>query len=193
MNFITDFADQAVVLPLIIAVGSVLWLQGWSRAAGLWALVMIATLGTMLVLKLVFLGCPGVFGATDVRTPSGHVAGATVVAGGLATLLLARRRLVLPLAVLIAFVIGLSRLALGLHTLPETIVGAFVGLAGVAALLRFVGPPPPSFAPRRIALTALAVVLSLHGLHLPAEARIRATAFRFEQYLSLCQSDAGRL
>ena len=143
MTFITDFADQAVILPLVLAIGIALLAQGWRRGAAAWLLAVVATFATMLALKLVFLACSASFGINDIRTPSGHVAAATVVAGGLAALLLRPRRAALPLAGLAAIVIGISRLVLGLHSLPEVALGALVGLMGAWALLLLAGPPPP--------------------------------------------------
>ena len=87
MTFLTDFADQAVILPMVFATAIALTMQGWRRAALAWVLVVGTTLATIVVLKLLFLACPASFGTSEIRTPSGHVAAATVVAGGLAALL----------------------------------------------------------------------------------------------------------
>ena len=57
MTFITDFADQAVILPLVLAIGIALLAQGWRRGAAAWALAVVATFAAMLALKLVFLAC----------------------------------------------------------------------------------------------------------------------------------------
>ena len=111
MTFITDLADQAVVLPLVLAIGIALLAQGWRRGAAAWAVAVVATFAAMLAMKLIFLACSHSFGNIDIRTPSGHVAAATVVTGGLAALLLRRRASVLPLAALAAIVVGVSRLA----------------------------------------------------------------------------------
>src|SRR5271167_1421578 len=93
--FITDFADQALILPLVLAVAMSLLLQGWRRGAGAWLLAVFMTSAVMLVLKLGFLACSTSLGTNDLHTPSGHVAAATVVAGGLAALVLRRRSIVL--------------------------------------------------------------------------------------------------
>ena len=138
----------------------------------------------MLLLKLVFIACP----VSDLRTPSGHVAAATVVVGGLAALLLRRPRPALFVAIVAAVVIGISRLALGAHSMTEVAVGAGVGLAGALALIGLSGPPPESLSARRIATVATLVALVFHGLHLPAEAHIRSTAWRLSQVLGVCQS-----
>jgi membrane-associated phospholipid phosphatase len=193
VNFISDFADQAVLLPVALAIGLALLTQRWYRGAAVWALAVVGTFSTMLALKLVFIACSESLGATDLHTPSGHVAAATVVTGGLACLLLRRRASVLPVAALAAIVIGVSRLMLGVHSLPEVVLGAVVGLAGALALLLLAGRPPPGLEARRIALIAVAITVVLHGLHFPAEAHIHATALRVAQMLSVCQSDVRRL
>jgi membrane-associated phospholipid phosphatase len=192
VTFISDLADQAVILPLVLAIGIALLAQGWRRGAAAWVATVVATFAAMLVLKLVFLACSNTLGTTDIRTPSGHVAAATVVTGGLATLLFRRRVTILPVAALAAIVIGLSRLVLGAHSLPEVALGAAVGLAGASALLLFAGRPPPGLDVWRIALIAMAIVVVFHGLHLPAEAHIRATALRVAHILAVCQSGDQR-
>ena len=133
-----------------------------------------------------FLACSPLFGPMDVHSPSGHVAAATVVAGGLAVMLSNRRNSILPAALLAAIVIGVSRLVLGMHSLPEVIVGALIGLAGAAALLRFAGTPPRlKIAPLMAVIVVVAAMF--HGLHLPAEAAIRHTAFRAAQFIPVCR------
>jgi membrane-associated phospholipid phosphatase len=193
VTFLTDFADQAVILPIVLAVGVALFAAGWHRGAGAWALVIVGTFGAMLALKLVFLACPASLGIGHIRTPSGHVASAAVVAGGLAAVLLRRRSAVLALAALAAIVIGVSRLALGAHSPAEVIIGAVVGLAGAMALPLLAGPTPHGLDGRRIAVIAVAVVVIFHGMHLPAEAHIRSTAWRFAHVLAVCQSSDVRL
>jgi membrane-associated phospholipid phosphatase len=186
VRYLTDFADQAVILPLVLATAVALAVQGWRRGALVWLLVVAATFLAMLGLKLIFLSCSPLFGPMDVHSPSGHVAAATVVAGGLAAMLSRRRATILPSAVLAAVVIGVSRLVLGMHSLPEVVVGALVGLTGAAALLRFAGPPPRlNIAPLMAVIVVVATLF--HGMHLPAEAAIRHTALRAAQYIPACR------
>src|SRR4051812_42258297 len=130
MRFLTDFADQAVILPLVLAIGIALLTQGWRRGAAAWWLAVFATFAVTLALKLVFLACSANLGTPRIHTPSGHVAAATVVGGGLAALLLRHRGFAMPLALFAALVIGVSRLVLGVHSLPEVMLGAAAGLAG---------------------------------------------------------------
>lgn len=186
MRYLTDFADQAVIIPLVLAVAVALALQGWRRGAVTWLAVVFATFTATLGFKLMFLACSPLFGPMDVHSPSGHVAAATVVTGGLAAMLSRRRTSILPAALIAASVIGLSRLVLGMHSLPEVIVGALIGLAGAAALMRCAGRPPElRIAP--LVMVIVSVAALFHGLHLPAEAAIRHTAFRAAQYLPACR------
>jgi hypothetical protein len=126
----------------------------------------------------------------DIRSPSGHVAAATVVAGGLAALLTRRAGSILPIACLAAVVIGFSRIVLGAQSLPEVALGALVGLAGAAALLRLAGPPPP-LKPAPLLLVIAIVTAVFHGMHLPAEAAIRHTAYRAAKYIDACRPVPG--
>jgi hypothetical protein len=73
-----------------------------------------------------------------------------------------------------------------MHSLPEVVVGALIGLAGAVALLRFSGPSPRLQIAPLIAVIVVAAAL-FHGLHLPAEAAIRHTALRAAQYIPACR------
>jgi membrane-associated phospholipid phosphatase len=127
---------------MVLAVAVALAMQGWRRGALVWLFVVAGTFTATLTFKLMFLACSPLFGPIDIHSPSGHVAAATVVSGGLAAMLTRQRASILPVAVLAAIVIGISRFVLGMHSLPEVVVGALIGLAGAVALLRFSGPPP---------------------------------------------------
>jgi membrane-associated phospholipid phosphatase len=187
VTYLTDFADQAVIIPLVLAVAATLTIQGWRRGAIAWVVVVAATFAATLAFKLMFLGCSPLFGPMDVHSPSGHVAAATVVSGGLAAMLTRRRASILPAALVAACVIGLSRLVLGMHSLPEVIVGALIGLAGAAALLRFAGRPPPTVGVAPLVAVVVVVAAVFHGLHLPAEAAIRHTAFNLAKFIPACR------
>jgi membrane-associated phospholipid phosphatase len=189
VSFITNFADQAVILPLVLAVTVALAAHGWRRGAVVWLAVVGATFAVVLLLKMFCLACAPVDGLAELRSPSGHVAAATVVAGGLAALLTRHRFSILPVGILAAGVIGVSRLVLGMHSLPEVAVGAGVGLAGATALASMAGPPP-TLKPGKLLALVVIVAAVFHGLHLPAEAAIRHAAFRAAHVLEVCQQPA---
>ncbi len=184
MHFLTDFADQAVLLPMALVVACCLWASGWSRGAGAWLAGVGTTLTAMLVLKIVFIACgPG----RELYSPSGHTAAAAVVSGGLMVVLLGRREWALPVAVAAACLIGLSRLAIGAHVPLEVLVGGIVGAGGAVIIARTAGPMP-EFSRGRVAMLALLVVVFMHGIRMPAEAQIRGFAERVALYLPACQA-----
>jgi membrane-associated phospholipid phosphatase len=184
VNYFTDFADQAVLLPLAFVVAGCLGISGWWRGAGAWLLGVGATLIVMLILKVGFIACSG---DPLLRSPSGHTAAAAVVCGSLVVVLGGNRRFALPVALLAALLIGGSRLELGVHSWLEVVVGAAAGLGGAALTARYAGPMP-RFQRNRIVLAAVLVVVLLHGMHLPAEAHIRDIAGRIALYLPACRA-----
>lgn len=188
MMFVTDFADQAVVLPVALAVALVLAGMGWRRGALVWLGVLGATFSVILLLKLGFLACGPVFGPWALRSPSGHTAAASVVAGGFVTLLGGRVPAAMAVSALAAMAIGLSRLELAIHSLPEVMIGAATGIAGAAVLSRLAGRPPIR---RPVPLVAVAVVVAvlLHGTHLPAEDAIRRVATGMLDFVPACRGD----
>jgi membrane-associated phospholipid phosphatase len=185
VSYLTEFADEAVVLPLALAVGVVLLALGWRRGAAAWALAVGGTLATVLVLKLAGWAC----GPPLLRTPSGHAAAAAVVCGGLALIIGHRdwRWRVLLIAVLAAAVVGVSRLLLGYHSLPEVLVGAAVGIAGASLLARLAGPPPQGLRARWVAAAVVVVLVLFHGTRLPAETHIGGLALRLAQEFRVCR------
>jgi hypothetical protein len=190
MKFLTDFADQAVVLPVALAVAVVLAAMGWRRGAWVWLLVVGATFGTVLVLKLGFMACRPVFSPWDLYSPSGHTAAASVLAGGFVTLMAGSPPAALAVSVLAAAMFGFSRVELGDHTVPEVLIGAAIGIAGAMVLSRLAGRPP---ARRPLRLLAVVVVMAalLHGGHLQAEQVIWHFAEGRLDFVPACRASAA--
>ena len=176
MVFLTDFADEAVILPLAAVVAIMLAVLGWWRGAFAWTAAVGGVLAVMAGLKIVFAACAGPLNSSGIQSPSGHTAAASVTYGGI-FLLLARDRLPVPvLAVIplgIAILIGVSRVALHAHVPVEVWLGGGVGLAGAAILLPLAGPQPPL---RRwpVVLACFAVMAAFHGFRLPGEQMIHS-------------------
>jgi membrane-associated phospholipid phosphatase len=175
MDFLTDFADQAVVLPLAGAMLLVLAALGWRRGALAWGGSVAGVLAAMLLLKLVVVACGARWGLAGLTSPSGHTAGAAVVFGGLLALLLPRSSVWVAAGAggAFALAIGLTRLALQVHTVADVVVGAAVGVAGAVAMRLLAGPRPAAVGPRWVLLAAALVVVVFHGQRLPAEGEIR--------------------
>lgn len=82
LHFITDFADQAVMLPVMVTVALIMAVNGWWRGAVVWAVTAVMLLAVMLLLKIAGLYYAAVE-QTAIISPSGHVAAACMVYGGL--------------------------------------------------------------------------------------------------------------
>ena len=175
-RFLTDFADQSVVLPLAAVVALALLAAGWRRGAIVWVGTVGSALGLMLVLKIAFAACGHLLLGPQLHSPSGHTASAAVVYGGLVTLLSRRRRGGTAVAALVALgfalAIGLSRLELRVHTLLEVLAGGAVGVTGAIVLARLAGPPPRGWHAGPVCIAGALVLLIFHGHHLPAEMQI---------------------
>ncbi len=176
MVFLSDFADQAVVLPLALTVTLVLGVMGWWRGLLAWVASVAATLAVMLGLKLLGLAI-----AEDLRwgapfSPSGHTASACMVYGGLAVLLLrgvVPAPLLAAIPALIMLGMGYTRVELLAHNSAEVLIGGVVGCLGVAVLTALAGPRPRLLGWPVLGAAACAVLV-FHGMHLPAEATIRS-------------------
>ena len=178
MKFLTDFADQGVILPVTLMALFAFVIFRWWRGALAWIGVLGATFMLLLVLKVGFHACGAGTPASPVFNPSGHVASAAAVYGGLAAVVLGRDGATgLVPAVLIACLIAVTRVGLGVHTVADVVAGGVIGLAAAAALRHFAGPLPSSRRWQPV-LLALAVAALLHGAHLDAEGAIRDIAAR---------------
>ncbi len=188
MHFLTDFGDEAVVLPLTLAVGLALALGGWRRGAAAWLFAIAATLLAALLGKLVLHACEPL-PMISLRSPSGHTAAAAVACGGLLALLAPRgwrmKRLAASGALATAALIGMSRVVLGLHSGAEVLVGAVLGVAGAVLLARLAGDRPAGMRRGPPVAAALATAVLFHGIHLHAEDEIARISHMFWP-LTLC-------
>ena len=178
LNFLTDFADQAVMLPLAVMIAIALAASGWLRGFVAWILCIAGMMGTMALLKYLCFVCALPLAWTGVHSPSGHTAASAAIYGGIAALLLRGRIggwLLLTIPVAVAVLFGISRLAVHAHDVPEVLVGGAVGLASAALLVALSGPRP-ALRVRPIAVVALIVAIAFHGLRLQAESTIHHSA-----------------
>ena len=200
LTFVTDFADQAVILPEVAVVFLILLAQRRWRVAGAWMLAVPGVLGTLLLLKIAGYACGWLLPALDLdrlalRSPSGHVASAAVVCSGIVVLQAGRLRMgaisaALSAALAVAGVIGTTRVLLGAHSVSEVIVAAGIGGAGSMAFAWLSGRHLLEKSGLPIAAAAAAVLVLFHGCHLPAETVIQsAAAETLRQWVPACQPD----
>ncbi len=191
MGYLTDFADQAVMLPLAGLITTTLLLSGWWRGAAAWVVAVVGVLGTLAVAKYVFFACFALLGGTGVHSPSGHTAAAAVIMGGALVLFLRGR---VPGAVLVAIPVGfavlfgISRLAVQAHTVPEVLAGGAVGLVGALVMAWLAGPRPPMRG-WPAALGAAAILIGLHGVRLHAETALhQSSLFTWVPLPAVCRA-----
>lgn len=188
--FVTNFADQAVLIPLVCAVAAGLYFTGWRRGALVWSCAIACTWGIMLLLKLVCLAC-GHLIADGLLSPSGHTAAAATAFGGLCGLVVRWRggswRWTVLISAGFATVVGLSRLALYVHTPLEVVIAGVIGVTSASVLVALAGAPPAKIRLWPVIAAMATVILLLHGFRLPAEAAIRHFALLGIWPLSACR------
>ncbi|HEY0203902.1 MAG TPA: phosphatase PAP2 family protein [Acetobacteraceae bacterium] len=200
LMFVTDFADQAVILPVVAVVFLILLAQRRWQVASAWMLAIPGVLGTLLVLKVACYACGWLLPALGLdqlalRSPSGHVASAAVVSSGVVALQAGRMRVgaipaALTAALAAAVVIGVTRVLLGAHSMAEVVVAAAIGGAGAVAFARLSGRHLKEKSGLPIAMAAAIMLVVFHGSHLPAEAVIQsAAAATLRQWVPACQPD----
>jgi membrane-associated phospholipid phosphatase len=178
MEYISDFADSAITLPLVAAIWGVLALLGNARLISKWALCVMLVWCVMLVLKaLSFVLTAG--DPDGMASPSGHTASACIVYGGLAWLLLRHHA---PMTAVLAPValtvlIGISRVAIAAHSVGEVIAGAAIGAAGLLGLALWAEPASRLRAAPIVLISAFVIGL-LHGTTLPVERQLQAIVLR---------------
>jgi len=175
-TFVTNFADQAVLLPATIAVAIGFGVSGWRRGALAWTGVIACTWVVIFLLKLACLACAPL-AVEGLRSPSGHTAGAATAIGGFLGLIVRRQggdwRWTIPISAGLAVIIGLSRLVLHAHTGIDVAVAGVIGVVGASALVVLTGRPPAGLRLSPVISTLAVLILLLHGSQMPAEAAIR--------------------
>ena len=183
--YLTDFADAGVMVPVCATTAVTLVLLRQRRIAVSWVAVTAAVWALMLVLKLSFVLCDSLScslppPSLGLVSPSGHVAASTAAYGGLLGLIFrsagrSLRQSCLA-AVVIAIVVGITRVVLHEHTVSEVVVGGIVGIGG-AVLFIIASRGWLSGRRRAVLLGAVAAsMLLFHGTHLTWEPAIHAMA-----------------
>lgn len=177
--FVTDLGDSAVTLPLAALALLYLLLSHWPRAAVALAISLAAGGTAIAALKLALQSCGERLLQTTVIDPSGHVAMSMMIYGALALLLggalsgLWRWAVHAAFALLIA-AIAASRIVLHAHNPGEVVAGLVVGLGALLLFYRLRGDPVPGgLRVSRLALSAMLLMVAMHGTRWPIEDEIR--------------------
>jgi undecaprenyl-diphosphatase len=171
---VTELGDSFVNITLFCTVLLVLLVKRCHRTAVFWTLAVLGGLLTVQVLKwTIHLPRPvSIYdGASGYGFPSGHTTMNVVLYGFLAILIVRQVAAVwrwglVSSVVLIAFIIGFSRLYLGAHWLSDVLGGYFIGtswatIVGIAYLKKTDKPVPK----RLLGGAVIAVVVIAGGWH----------------------------
>lgn len=191
-EFITDFGDSAVCVPLALFILAYLaWFARWRLAVVAWCGWGAACALALIVAKLYLRACSPAPGGGLV-SPSGHAAIAILVYCGLATLVatqLPSRWRAIPwlLGVAAGVAVAQSRLALHAHTGPEIVIGLAIGLPCAAGFaISTLRTPPPRFALTPLAVGVILIAAALHGLRLPVEQMLAHFAAIVRSRMNVC-------
>jgi membrane-associated phospholipid phosphatase len=185
-QFLTDFGDTAVTVPLAILVLGVLLAAKQLRLAIGWGLVIIGVAAATAGLKLAFTVCGYKLAGSGVMSPSGHTAMSVAVYGGLAAVVAASRNgrgraAVIAMAGVFTIAIALSRIIVGYHTPIEVAVGLMVGVAALGAMTLVAARYRAEHLPLGwLVAGALVVFVLFHGARWPAERAIHRLASWFD-------------
>ncbi len=190
-NFMTDYGDSAVTLPLAFVTMAILFASGATRMLRAW-LIAVGACGLSLALLKVGLGCGANGPLGRPFSPSGHTAMSTLVYGGLA--LISARVLVRPwrvAAVAIAAAgvaaIAVSRVLLRDHTVAEVTVGFAIGVSALGVLVWLSRAAALRLDWRRLAAAVLLVMVAMHGTRWPIEEALRRMSDRIRVIVPDCR------
>lgn len=172
---LTDFGDSAAMLPAAALIA--LWLaagRAWRQAA-LWCLGFGALAALVALSKIAFLGWGLGIEIIDFTGISGHTALAVGVLAVGAAVSLGNRAGPLRLAgaalgASVGIGVGLSRLALHVHSLSEVLVGAIAGIALAIGFLwgsRYANPA--KLHPVCLGALLLLTLVTIHGERAPTQ------------------------
>lgn len=189
MRFVTNFGDEAVIIPLILVTTILFAAIDWWKGAFVWCGGVFFTVLLIVIAKMFGLlwgEWYGVYGRAF--SLSGHVAASTVVYGTLAHIFIFGRfrswgRAILP-PLLIACLMSYTRLQLMAHTLTEVVSGTCLGVLSATAIERCMPEAPSGL--RRVSIPVLlTIMLIFHGYVLQAEPALQS--FFHVSYFSINQ------
>jgi membrane-associated phospholipid phosphatase len=191
-EFLTDFGDSAITVPLALLTFAFLIVIGQRSLAIGWGIAILGCAIAVGALKILFAPCDHRLAFAALVSPSGHAAMTTVVYGSLTLLLgssLPRAfRVTLDVAAaLFVVAIAVSRFVLGAHDVSEVMVGLIIGLAALAGFRRFLLAQGPVVLPvLSLAGAATVVIAVFHGIRLPIEHAVRTLADLLHLALPWC-------
>ena len=161
--FLSRWGNALLLLPAAAAIAAGLWASGARRRVVRWGIAFALVAAITLLSKLLFLGWGIGIAALDFTGVSGHSMLAAAIYPMLGWWLAqdadrSRRRLAIAAGVAFALTIGISRLAIEVHSLSEVLSGVVLGSLAWAFALRSPDEPGTASPLRWIVPIVLAVV-----------------------------------
>ncbi len=191
-NFVTDFGDSAVTLPLAALTLAFLFFSGWSRAGIAFAITLAGCGIAIGLVKLALESCGRSLLHTEITNPSGHAAMSTAVYGSLALLFggsvpAERRWLLAAGAATLIGGIAVSRVVLDNHSLAEVAAGLLIGAAALAFFYRVLkAQPAMAFGGQWLAFAAVILTAAMHGARWPIEDVVRSIVHLIRHSVPRC-------
>lgn len=182
---LTGFGGVAVTIPVALAIAA--WLAAGMRfrSAVEWLVLLGAAASLTVLTKIAFLGWGVGIRPIDFTGISGHAVLATLVYPVVISVVLVNtrvfyRRAGFLIGLAFGFAIGASRVAVRAHSISEIVVGcalgALIACIFVSRLEARPAPTEPSPHPILVALSLVALIGSLHGLHVPTQRWVTSIA-----------------
>jgi membrane-associated phospholipid phosphatase len=193
LKVVTDFGDSAVTVPLALLTLIFLVGVGSRRAAFAWLAAILSCAATVGILKLALGACGDRPLSVGLVNPSGHAAMSATVYCSLAVLVgstrCARDRSALVVfALMISAAIGISRIALRMHSGLDVIVGLAVGLTSAVMFgaVLAAGPVATLSVPQ-LTTTLWLLVAMMYGTRWPVEGTVRRFGAMIQAAGSVCR------
>ncbi len=197
LTHITELGNLLVLGTISITLCLYFIMIGSRREALAILLGYVTPIAVIGILKISFYTCDtNLFG---IVSPSGHAAISMGVLGMAAVILLkiceGVWKAIVPFCLIaLAIMIGMSRVILGMHTLPDVILGSFIGAVIVVVISKIILTYQSnriSYRPKGFHFFILALLLIFgvgisYGVHLPSEDLMRSVAEKLRVNLMSC-------
>ena len=199
MSHIGHLGHSAILFPAsLVFFGCLLWFDRRSDAMAFGAALTVCLLAT-LVAKLAFHACGAQIPAFGIENPSGHTSFSAVFYGCVALIVAGGRPLLQRTGIyagtaLFVLLVGVSRVVVEAHTLPDVIAGTFIGMIAILVFQALRGPSRPFVIPYRMmalgipASAVLALTILVFARHWTPEDLIETAGLRLDQFFGVCMS-----
>ena len=199
MSHIGHLGHSAILFPAsLVLFICLLWFDRHADARAFGAALFACLLAT-LVAKLAFHACGSEIPAFGIESPSGHASFSAVFYGCLALIVAAGRPLwqrtgIYAGTALFVALVGVSRVVVEAHTLPDVIAGTSIGMLAILVFQALRGPSRLLVVPHRAltlgipASAVLVLTILVFARHWTPEGLIEIAGWRLDRFFGVCLS-----